>query len=331
MDPQVLIALFGLLSSLHTNQTNSQLSAEQRQWSEQMQDKQNEYNTPALQVQRLREAGISPSSLSMGNGMQVTGNTSAPVNQYEIPQMLDPMSLASNSLLSVMSANKARAEAKTEDDSREVRIAEIKGQMEVYREQVAMLQLDQRGQQIANEYAAVMNEVAVAKDLSEIGLNDANVRHLDSLTETNLYKLRECLPKEVQLLVDQHKLNVLEQDKVVAEIEKLLQEKENLTYERELIRQETYTEMDKQETLSAQGDEAIQRAEYVKNQIKLFLDTYDDVANQVANESKLSNRQVKAFWINTILHGSKESAVSAGAVLGGAAAAAKAGAALAGL
>lgn len=299
--------LLSLISTIHTNQSNRQLAEEQRNWSEQMQDKENEYNLPENQMNRLREAGISPMALQMGKGFDVSGNTSASVNPYQVPQMLDPMSIASNSLLSMMSADKARAEAKTEDDAREVRIANIREQTNKYKEEVVMLGLDAVSQQIANDYAGILNEVAVAKNLSDIGLNEANISYLDSLTDTNLYKLKEVLPQELQLLVDKHELNILDQQEVVARIQ-------NINADTTLKKEETLTEIEKQHNLKTESDLLASEDEDVRNRIKLFLETYDDVSAQIANESKLSKRQVQGFWVNTILHG----AMSTGAAAGGA-------------
>jgi len=42
------------------NETNIQLQREQQAWQENMWNKQNEYNTPAAQIQRMREAGLNP-------------------------------------------------------------------------------------------------------------------------------------------------------------------------------------------------------------------------------------------------------------------------------
>lgn len=316
MDSQLLIALLGLMSTIYTNQSNRQLSDEQRDWSESMQDKQNSYNTPSAQMQRLREAGLNPASLAMSQGMQVQGNTSAPVTPYQVPQMLDPMSIASNSFLQMMTGRKAEAERKTEDSARDARIQEIKNRADQYEAQTALLGLDAVSQQIANEYAAQMYEMSLVKSISEIGVNEEQVKNLSSLTDKNVAYLKDVLPKELQLLVDKHELNVLDQEKVVAEIRKL--------YAETLLTEEQQTtELGKQQLLDAQSVETQKRGELegaqandVKAHVQMYLDKYDDIAEQISAESKLSKRQVKGFWINTVLHG-----ITAGAAVGGATAA----------
>ena len=50
------------------NKTNIKLQREAQAWQESMWNKQNEYNTPAAQIQRMREAGLNPALMySQGN------------------------------------------------------------------------------------------------------------------------------------------------------------------------------------------------------------------------------------------------------------------------
>ena len=331
MDPETLMALMSLFSTLQTNRTNRALASEQMQWSESMQDKQNAYNTPGAQVQRLREAGISPSSLSMGNGMQVSGNTSAPVTAYERANVLDPMQIASNSFLSLMQGLKSNAERKTEDTLRDVREEEIRNSAEKYKAEIALLGLDARGQEIANEYAGLMNEVAVMKSLSEIGVNEEQAKNLASLTENNVYTLKNVLPQELQLMVDKHELNVLDQQETIAAIQSIYQNIEESEAREDLYREQSYSEIEKQELMKTEESLNQVQEGLVGSQkkdldyhIKMYLDTWDSTASKIASEAKLSNRQVKAFWINTVLHGT----ANLGTAAGGAGIAIKAAAAL---
>lgn len=126
-------ALIPLISAALTGITNVALSERQRSYDEQMMDKQNEYNLPENQIQRLKDAGINPTTLGMGQGVTVQGNTSASNNGYQLPNVIDPMSLASNSLLSLMQAKESEEKSITEKDSREVRIEQIKAETDKYR------------------------------------------------------------------------------------------------------------------------------------------------------------------------------------------------------
>lgn len=57
------------------NETNIQLARENREWQEMMWNKQNEYNSPAAQIQRMKEAGLNPALMySQGN----VGNAGSP-------------------------------------------------------------------------------------------------------------------------------------------------------------------------------------------------------------------------------------------------------------
>lgn len=64
----LLGGLFNASAQSSANRTNIQLQREQQSWNELMWQKQNEYNTPAAQIQRMREAGLNPALMySQGN------------------------------------------------------------------------------------------------------------------------------------------------------------------------------------------------------------------------------------------------------------------------
>lgn len=60
-----------------TNKTNIRLAQEGREHDINMWNRQNEYNTPEMQMQRLKEAGLNP-NLIYGSGQASTGNADAP-------------------------------------------------------------------------------------------------------------------------------------------------------------------------------------------------------------------------------------------------------------
>lgn len=59
------------------NKTNIRLAQEGREHDVNMWNRQNEYNTPEMQMQRLKEAGLNP-NLIYGSGQASTGNADAP-------------------------------------------------------------------------------------------------------------------------------------------------------------------------------------------------------------------------------------------------------------
>ena len=89
------------LSTERTNETNRELSQQQQEYDEKMVDKQNQYNDPVRQSERMRLAGLNPSAIGMANGTSVTGNYSASPNGYQLPAQMDPFLNASNGLLSL--------------------------------------------------------------------------------------------------------------------------------------------------------------------------------------------------------------------------------------
>ena len=68
IDPSDLISVIpgigSVAASLIGNSKNVQLSREQREWDYKMWMRNNQYNTPAAQVKRLREAGLNPESIT---------------------------------------------------------------------------------------------------------------------------------------------------------------------------------------------------------------------------------------------------------------------------
>lgn len=76
---------FNALSAESANDANLQLMHDQQYWQERMWDKNNEYNTPKNQIQRLKEAGLNP-NLMYGQG--TVGNSSSPASGVSTPRML---------------------------------------------------------------------------------------------------------------------------------------------------------------------------------------------------------------------------------------------------
>ena len=93
----ILAVVGGLISYASSERTNQESLSRQLQnqdWQEQMMDKQNEYNSPSAQMQRLSEAGINP-SVSFMQGANVA-NTSAGVNSSPLAPIVDPATLLGN-------------------------------------------------------------------------------------------------------------------------------------------------------------------------------------------------------------------------------------------
>lgn len=74
----------GVASSLINSSSNVKLSREQREFDYQMWKLNNEYNTPAKQVQRLRDAGVNP-ALGLTNGVMDSGVSSSSAGGQSAP------------------------------------------------------------------------------------------------------------------------------------------------------------------------------------------------------------------------------------------------------
>lgn len=94
-------ALFGRKGQKDSNKTNIQLAREAREHDVNMWNKQNQYNTPQMQMQRLTEAGLNP-NLMYGQGN--TGNAASP-QKSPVPEVQNELtSIAQMSALPVISA-----------------------------------------------------------------------------------------------------------------------------------------------------------------------------------------------------------------------------------
>lgn len=92
--------LFGYLGQKQANKTNIQLAKDAREHDVNMWNMQNAYNTPAMQMQRLTEAGLNP-HLMYGQGN--TGNASTP-QKAPVPEVGNELtSLSQMSLAPVLS------------------------------------------------------------------------------------------------------------------------------------------------------------------------------------------------------------------------------------
>lgn len=78
-------ALIGLGSAVIGGLLSKHESSSQREWQENMWERNNLYNSPEEQVKRLRQAGFNP-ALAMSEGAIGSGNSSSPADSYELPQ-----------------------------------------------------------------------------------------------------------------------------------------------------------------------------------------------------------------------------------------------------
>lgn len=79
--------LLGFKSQQKTNEQNIELAKYQNSWNEMMWRKNNQYNSPVAQMDRLKKAGLNP-NLVYGNGSTtVVGNSSSPASGVAAPKL----------------------------------------------------------------------------------------------------------------------------------------------------------------------------------------------------------------------------------------------------
>lgn len=104
----VVGGLFSSSGQKSANKTNIQLAREQRDWNEEMWNKQNAYNTPQAQIERMRAAGLNPALMysqgNVGNASQVSSYAPAHV-QNELAGIGQGISSAGGHFMDYMMKN----------------------------------------------------------------------------------------------------------------------------------------------------------------------------------------------------------------------------------
>lgn len=135
--------VLGWGSQAHANKANMELAKYQYEKTLEMWNRQNEYNTPSAQRQRLLDAGLNP-GLMYGNGQ--VANTASDAPKYEAPQIkaYQKFGNAAMDALSVMqmSANVS----KTNEEASNLRQTQLLTQ-----EEIKYRQIQQLGEILKNE------------------------------------------------------------------------------------------------------------------------------------------------------------------------------------
>lgn len=105
----VVSAGANLLSTSMTNRANERMQREQNAWNLEMWNRNNAYNTPAAQMERLKEAGLNPDLMYGQNAGGASGNSpTPPQGANPIPKQpfqLDPLMFAHLRLLNAQAYN----------------------------------------------------------------------------------------------------------------------------------------------------------------------------------------------------------------------------------
>ena len=209
------------------NAWSEKMNLQQQQWQEEMWNKNNEYNSPANQMQRLIEAGVNPNSAA---GL-VSGSPSQSqmAQQPTIPNSnpmwtpgvsVDPL-VASQ--IDLNNANKRNVESDTENKN------------------------------LQNSVFLADKNVQWALAASQKALNDSNVKLTDTQREVADYQLKEYYPKLVGK-TDEEIENLKKANQAYEEQIELYKKEQRLTEEK------VKTEQAQQGALSAQAEAARSQA-----------------------------------------------------------------------
>ena len=266
--------LAGILSAVATTAGNIALSERQKNYNESMQDKMNQYNLPVNQVQRLKDAGLSPNALSMGsNGMTVQGNTSAGVNPYTTPDLRDPMGMISNSFLTM-------AQGSTEEQMREIRKQQAAADIELMNANAAKLGVDTQYQGILNAFAAAKEHASLVGQFRSNELSLWQTKKVKEEARQLAKYIDEIMPEELKQIIASQQLTVGQLDEIIANIAKI--KADTSKSEAEIANIEAQTEG--QEKENARYDEVTDK----------ILEQYNATINNLTQQANLTEQQ--AFY-----------------------------------
>lgn len=180
-----------IVSTAMTNNANERMQQEQNKWNLEQWQRNNEYNSPAAQMQRLKAAGINPDVMYGQNAGGAAGNSSSPAQGTnpipKQPFFLDP----------TMSAQIRALNAKAYSD-----------------------EMNGNGQDLQNE---VFSKTGLQQALKNLGLTDSEI-------EKNVAQAEE-LHTRVDDMKKKWDLLEIQKQEAMANIQKTLEETKKITLE----------------------------------------------------------------------------------------------------
>lgn len=182
----VAAAAGNVISQGMANSANRELQARQNQFNIEQWNRQNEYNTPANQLKRLKQAGLNPDLMYQQPGSQVAGNSAAPAQGANpIPQQsvfnVDPTLVAQ---LGLMDAQKKNTNSDTESKN------------------------------LQNDITRV---VGLQQAMADLGYTEEQINYIGASTQKTFAEI-DNLQEQTKLLTTQIDKNKAETEKVFAEI-----------------------------------------------------------------------------------------------------------------
>ena len=296
----IVSGVVGYMSSERTNQTNRELSLQQQAYDEKMFDKQNQYNDPVHQSERMRLAGLNPSAIGMANGTSVVGNYSASPNGYQLPAQLDPFLNASNGLLSVASAFNQYQSGKDSQTLRQARLDEIRATVDNLKANATKLGVDADGQRIINKYADEMNKWAVAGQKAEVAVKRASARLTDAQFKSvqqdlSMYKIKVSQAlKSLELTQSEIDNNYLNLDWVASKILSTHAETNKLNAEANLINAQTSKTEAETGLVNAQTVKTESDIETAQSSLPYILQQYEVTIENIKSQTGWTDEQT--YW-----------------------------------
>lgn len=286
-------SIANVVSTMFTNKSNQQLMEGQQEYNTQMLDKQNEYNTPANQVQRLKDAGINPTSLGMGSGISQSGGQSASALPVDMIPMLDPLANFSNDYMSMMSGKESYEKAITDMSLRDYRVKQAELENEKLTKESQLLGLDAQNQIIVNQFESARQQLALKNGYADLDLKKSEKAHLNKLIESLQVSMEKEVAETLKIESDT-KVNYARIDEIVALIASHKADTRLKDAQTALTDAETQTE-----TYQAQKvhNESLTAGSEAENAPDLYNKIIEKYGAEIKNISAQTNKtETEVFW-----------------------------------
>ena len=134
---------------------NEAMSVKQNAWNLEQWNRENEYNTPAAQVQRLRDAGLNPLYYGLdGNSAGASPTAAQPLgyDRASIPNMDNPMAFGLDSALKLAQVRNVQADTERKQAETQVTSAKLPYEVDLLKSQIRNSNLSSDAQAIINKY-----------------------------------------------------------------------------------------------------------------------------------------------------------------------------------
>lgn len=212
MDPSIIAAGVSAVGGIVDNIANIGQGRKARKWQEKMMDKQNAYNSPVQQMERLKQAGLNP-HLVYGSGNSVQSSAS-PASSPAIPQS-NFGEVATNYITNRLTARLEQNAIATNENikadtlNKEEQINESKSRQILQAAQTA---------DVVTKTAKTKLEYDIASDLKMNTIETAyqnleNMKKQGSLTEAQTAtQVKDLLVKDSQIKLNTKSLDKISQD-----------------------------------------------------------------------------------------------------------------------